>query len=242
MRIALTFSLLLAYGSIWAQCTGTNRGAPACSMNNENGMWVLNGANQTITSASCATVTMGAKTNLRIINNSILTIDGNFSLNGEEVCVYIDATSQLIVNGNVTFTKAKITFNVNGTFQANGTFSESGDAAGSNTSPALNGSGIYVAAGGCNLGGTACTAISLPIELLDFTARAENGQVSLNWSTASEQSNEFFTIEKSRDGENYEVLSHLSGAGDSNQKLEYSLQDNSPISGLFLLSFESNGL
>lgn len=72
---------------------------------------------------------------------------------------------------------------------------------------------------------------TLPIELIDFTAESENGKVKLNWATASEQDNDFFTIERSEDGISFDILEIVDGAGNSSQKISYYAIDESPTYG-----------
>jgi PKD repeat protein len=71
----------------------------------------------------------------------------------------------------------------------------------------------------------------LPIELISFDATVIEETVSLNWSTASEQNNDFFTIERSLDGETWEFVNSIDGAGNSNSLISYSSRDDSPYSG-----------
>jgi hypothetical protein len=61
--------------------------------------------------------------------------------------------------------------------------------------------------GGCSVG--------LPIEITSFTGRCENNKKTIEWVTATETNNDFFTIEHSRDGLNYEEAGHVTGAGNS---------------------------
>jgi hypothetical protein len=42
--------------------------------------------------------------------------------------------------------------------------------------------------------------MTLPIELLSFTATAKKKEVDLNWTTASEIDNDYFTVQRSKDG------------------------------------------
>jgi hypothetical protein len=70
-----------------------------------------------------------------------------------------------------------------------------------------------------------------PIELLSFTAKNDNGNVLINWSTASEWDNDYFEIERSTDAENFEVIANVPGAGYSNEVLTYSIQDNAALEG-----------
>ena len=73
--------------------------------------------------------------------------------------------------------------------------------------------------------------IPLPIELLTFSARPETSNVRLNWSTASEENNEGFEIQYSKDGENWEYLDFMDGAGFSNVQINYEYLHKTPRIG-----------
>ena len=70
----------------------------------------------------------------------------------------------------------------------------------------------------------------LPIELLSFTATCINAGVSINWQTASETNNNYFTIESSITAKHEKHLL-VPGTGNSNTLLSYSYNDNSAYSG-----------
>ncbi|MEQ8904128.1 T9SS type A sorting domain-containing protein [Ekhidna sp.] len=72
----------------------------------------------------------------------------------------------------------------------------------------------------------------LPIELIEFKASIKNEKVVLDWATATETNNDYFTIERSKDGENFEALDNLNGAGDSNERLDYRYIDQQPLLGV----------
>ena len=72
---------------------------------------------------------------------------------------------------------------------------------------------------------------SLPIHLNYFTARLNQGIVNLSWSTATEVNNNFFTVERSKDGESFEALFTRPGAGNSTTTLNYSAKDTRPLQG-----------
>lgn len=72
---------------------------------------------------------------------------------------------------------------------------------------------------------------ALPIKLLNFEANSKGNSVNINWSTASEINNDYFTIEKSSDGKIYEICDNIRGAGNSLKTLKYSFTDNKPFSG-----------
>ena len=67
--------------------------------------------------------------------------------------------------------------------------------------------------------------VSLPIELIFFDG-VENGGINLlYWATSSEKDNDYFTLERSVDGENWETVSNVEAAGNSQQELNYSYID-----------------
>jgi hypothetical protein len=72
---------------------------------------------------------------------------------------------------------------------------------------------------------------SLPVELTYFKGAFSNPANVLEWSTASEIHNDFFTIEKSADGINFEELITIKGAGTSNMPLYYHFNDEKPFVG-----------
>lgn len=76
-------------------------------------------------------------------------------------------------------------------------------------------------------------ASPLPIELLSFDAiTIENRYVELVWQTSSETNNDYFTIERSIDGSNWEDIQHVDGAGTSNVLNTYVIVDKEPHQGV----------
>lgn len=67
--------------------------------------------------------------------------------------------------------------------------------------------------------------VPLPIELLAFTGECNDKRVILRWETASETNNDFFTVERSMDGGNFESIGVIHGAGNSNINNEYDFTD-----------------
>jgi hypothetical protein len=78
----------------------------------------------------------------------------------------------------------------------------------------------------------------LPIQLLSFTAQCENNFAVLQWSTATETNNSYFTIKKTSDGYNYTTVGIVNGSGTSDYQHNYSFIDNTPYIGTsyYLLS------
>ena len=76
------------------------------------------------------------------------------------------------------------------------------------------------------------SGLVLPIDLLIFSANYNSKVVNITWSTASETNNDYFTLEKSKDGLNFTAFSKIDGAGNSNITLNYSVEDNNPYNGI----------
>jgi hypothetical protein len=75
----------------------------------------------------------------------------------------------------------------------------------------------------------------LPISLLYFNAKPDNGQVDLNWATSTESNNDYFTIEKSGDGIVFEFVQNINTKalnGNSSTPLTYMAKDVKPDAGI----------
>ena len=72
----------------------------------------------------------------------------------------------------------------------------------------------------------------LPIELVSFKAIVVGDIINLEWITASETNNDYFTVEKSIDAEYFDILTNIVGAGNSNNFVYYSTKDKNPIEGI----------
>ena len=70
-----------------------------------------------------------------------------------------------------------------------------------------------------------CTLSVLPIELLSFTGLCDKQNVVLSWSTTSEINNRYFTIERSSEGINWQVVGTVAATGNSSSQQTYSLTD-----------------
>ena len=72
----------------------------------------------------------------------------------------------------------------------------------------------------------------LPITLNSFTGELLSGlgnSIQLNWSTASEKDNDYFTMWRSFDGQSWKEITQLTGAGNSNELLNYQYIDRNII-------------
>ncbi len=68
----------------------------------------------------------------------------------------------------------------------------------------------------------------LPVELLYFSAQCEETFVHLSWATSSEQNTMNFEVEKSINGNQWEVIAQLPAQGTTSQETNYSYRDYNP--------------
>ncbi len=74
--------------------------------------------------------------------------------------------------------------------------------------------------------------IALPIVLLSFEGVAHNREIELTWTTAAEINNDFFTLERSTNGVDFEPIAWIQGAGTTSQTTHYSHWDTDPLTGI----------
>ena len=75
------------------------------------------------------------------------------------------------------------------------------------------------------------SSVVLPIGLVDFTAQCNANNVVINWTTASEIDNNYFTIERSKDASEFNSIGTIKGAGNSSDNINYSFTDTNPLAG-----------
>jgi hypothetical protein len=69
------------------------------------------------------------------------------------------------------------------------------------------------------------TALILPIEIVSFTSKCVDQVTVLQWSTATELNNDYFSIEKSEDGIIWKTIAQIDGAGNSHDIINYLFTD-----------------
>ncbi len=209
--------------------------------------------NNTLTINSGGTLNIGNSTNTRNLttNNNAnisvagtLVIWGNLIVNNNLVwnitgTVIIKGNVQLSTNSNITVSGGSLT--VDGNWTGNNNNNVSINSPGRiNVGGSLNlgnGSNLNGCAGCFHLHGTCtgppsfCNSGTLPIGLASFGAQILTDGVELTWSTASEENFDKFIIEHSVDGQNFDSVGFVTGAGNSKMLLNYSFIDPRPIIG-----------
>ncbi|HNP18136.1 MAG TPA: T9SS type A sorting domain-containing protein [Fulvivirga sp.] len=197
-------------------------------------------ANQTLTLASPNTLNLGSQALFDAATYKNFTATNNATINvpsGATMIIYgdLNAVNGLKINVEGTFTvKGDFTAGNNAgiVVSGSGTIAVDGDLSlGGGTTSITGPPGSIYVGGTCSAGNGACGSSALPIELAYFKAIRINDMVKLNWKTASEVNNDYYSLERSVDGLEYELISTLPGAGNSSSILEYSYIDRFPLFG-----------
>ncbi|WP_424964013.1 T9SS type A sorting domain-containing protein [Ekhidna sp.] len=182
------------------------------------------------------------------INGGTVTITGNIENNG---IMNLNGTS-IVSNGSLVVKGSGSTNMNNSSFESTGgdiniesggeidmtngssLTTDSGNKIVNDGTITSDGSGNTVSTGNIEGSGTTpseldcgdatCSDSPLPVDLLYFNAIAES-EIKINWATATEINNDYFSIERSEDGVNYYEIGKVNGNGDSNQEITYSFTD-----------------
>ncbi len=74
---------------------------------------------------------------------------------------------------------------------------------------------------------------TVPVELVSFIAEKSNDGVILKWVTATETNNSGFSIERSRDEDNFAEIEFINGKGTTTEPTNYSFVDKNIESGKY---------
>ena len=152
---------------------------------------------------------------LKMEEGSVLIVEGNLVQNTGATFLtksYVNANSSLII--------------VKGSYDINGTFAGASGALDATKNE------VYVFGEDKGVSGTLSESafykkyesfetVFLPIELTSFTATATEHGYTFNWVTASEKNNDYFTLEFSIDGVDFNEIDYIHGAGTTSETSEY---------------------
>ncbi|MBL7787949.1 MAG: choice-of-anchor L domain-containing protein [Chitinophagales bacterium] len=184
---------------------------PIAADNNGNGLPDLND--------ECLSV--GASAIVTFLSPVVITIneDCDWSIG--------DYTVTTLVSGGYGALEPNSTYALSGT--VNGTVNPNESVSIVFTSSQTPNSYTYTAVDeqGCSTTRAADFPICLktPIELLSFSGEVKTDGNLLKWATASETDNNFFTVERSVDGNNFIAVGRVDGAGTSFATLNYQFLD-----------------
>jgi hypothetical protein len=82
------------------------------------------------------------------------------------------------------------------------------------------------------ISGSQLTCAFVPLQLVDFAAHAEGGDVKLTWETNMEQNNRGFNVEYSTDCSNWQQIGFVAGAGNCSGQRQYAFLHLHPSGSL----------
>lgn len=74
--------------------------------------------------------------------------------------------------------------------------------------------------------------LALPVELTSFDVEKSDETSFVSWSTATEVNNDYFNIERSKDGVHFETIGTVQGNGTTADRKTYSFEDENPMGGV----------
>jgi hypothetical protein len=173
----------------------------------------------------------GCGDTIYIVADDVVTIENqqDYSACGSPMFVIIDSLGTL--DFNTSGPKLKLPCNSGLIINGGGLMTSTGGGGGAANKLEICGSEVWRKDDGPQ-GGPFVFGTPLPIELLSFEANANGDAIDIKWVTAVEINNDYFTIEKSKNGITWETVLIVAGAGNSNNIIEYYEVDYSPIIGL----------
>lgn len=204
----------------WSNNSTWDGNSPSCTVNQD----ICIEPGDTVFS-SCNNLEISGNNSITIKDGARLVLDSNSNLTGNGDLTVEDGGS-LYVGGNLDIS-------------GNGDFQNDGDVY-VEDSLIVDGSGKADGSGTIGIGKCCCSNWdgdqsncngALPVELIKFEGNNHSGGVFLIWKTASEQENEKFLIERSEDGENFQQVGIVPGAGTSVIPNEYHFEDMEAPSG-----------
>lgn len=150
--------------------------------------------------------------------------------------VEVKPGGKIIVLNNLVNMNNSDNVTIDGAVTVTGTFSNGngGDVSGTGNISAGSFTGTGITFGYTNNtipAGTNVSNGSLPIELSSFESVVESGVVKIYWTTSTEINNDYFSIERSKNGIDFEEIEKIKGQGNSNTLTNYNFIDSNPLHG-----------
>lgn len=198
-----------------------------------------NAVNANITAATRTTL---ASDNLPWANTVTHMYDPNLAGNGAVPAVvdrWWEIQSNAAVTANITFSYRGAENTLSAPYQTGNIGAQYWSAAwllnnaNYGSAPAVTAGVGSVTANGVPIGAAytpwvlSSLSAPLPIELTDLSVVCTNDDAVMNWTTASELDNNYFTVERSDDGMNFIEVGRVDGAGTSSQLHHYEFIDHS---------------
>jgi len=177
---------------------------------------------------------LGSAGTTATVNLSVCSFTGNTAVDGADILGRVSTSRAAVFNVN-DCTWSGTSEDVTNDNSASMTLIFSGSPS---TSGAVSSDGLAVRATptlACPSTPAPCFSV-LPVEFLDFAFSCEDDETKLNWSTASERNNDFFTIYYSKDYNSWEEVYARKGNGTTQTKSEYTVNLSNAEPGYYKLT------
>ncbi len=185
--------------------------------------------------------------NLDFMNGSAVTLSnfskidvtiGNLTNNGElhigaTSCIETSGTWQNEVNGNVTGGGSALTDT--GSLKNFGTWAATVNWCG-------GGNPQNMPPENCAEATNECGMLVLGVSFGKFEAYGIGNEVLLYWNTISEKNNDYFLVQRSLNGFNFETIGMVDGNGTTEEEMEYAFTDPAPHNGMSYYRLEQINL
>ena len=165
---------------------------------------------------------------ITILAGDLINVDVqlDFSACGSPMFVTVFGTLDFNTNG----AKLRLPCGSGVTIEIGGLLTSSGGGGGDNNRIDICASQVWGKSDG-DVPGYRVFGVPLPVVLIGFDAEIDNTSVKLIWSTSTEINNDYFTIERSNNGLDFELIAEIPGSGNSTVIREYDQYDDSPLNG-----------
>ncbi len=194
-------------------------------------------ANPVITVRDTLVVTgntlLGSGASLNVPAGGLLIVTGNLTTQG---AFTLGNAGRVVVGGDVSVTNGSITNNQDFYILGSTSVSGGGGVLGCASPPCdpatLFGDESDLRNNDPSLEIFLQTLSVLPVEYVSFTAYGEQQGITLSWATASELNNDYFEIQRSVNGTDFQTIGRVDGHGTSYHTIQYSFTDTSPKDGV----------
>lgn len=162
---------------------------------------------------------------------NVLIVFGDIIMGKNNAGINVEPGGVVVATGSITETGNNGTVSGSGTVYTPSTNMDDSGIGEGTVQPIdnLDGDGFVDIEEFVNGGGTT----PLPVDLLFFKAENTRSEsVELTWATASEINNDYFSIERSEDGDFFYEIGKVQGNGNTFNTTEYSYKDNFPLASV----------
>ena len=149
---------------------------------------------------------------IEITGNGLLETETGSTISATNITINSNASDAGLLNDGAISITGSLSLTGNARLDCDGT-----DPTGTVQTPNTSDCSLCTSEGSL---ATNCNVV-LPISLSYFNAQIKNGMFAFTWQTVLEENNDYFNLEYSNDGTNFQSFATVDGAGNSFETLDY---------------------